>query len=770
MPIVSLGTIAENSAGTPGLWNRVFRIADANFSGVTAALPSPYVSTNSVFPESGNTVSGYSSTLSWNGGLRGTTGFFTSAVTMQSRVTMGNLTAAAGTFTDDVSLTSPATLFGAAVLTSLDVNGLTTSDDLTVFDNLAADGAAIDFTGSTLTLTGATVTGLTAASVGAGTFPGAYTVTGVLTLTAQPILSSLTASQAVFTDGSKGLVSNAITGTGNVVMSASPTLTGTITAAIANFAGNVTMGAGTTLAAQAVTGTTFVATSTFTTDAANGFVVFSGDPANYNLSRSGTTVSVKSAGAVVISGGGGTTLLTVGASNTVTFGTSALSGITTVSVSTAYRNAAGDRELAPGNVNGTGWTSRPVGGNLDGGLALQSTGTAVSQWLEFINSAGTVESQIVNVSGALVNSAAAWDVRRKADGAQQFAVSMTAGADRHITVTGSNGGNPTLNVTGGSFAVTPATVFATNITQSAGTAALQAVTCTTATGTGAVSGFTTVTVSSTITSTTASGNNAFVMESGARFYFDSGVNTFMHESAGDTVALVTGGSERWNTSTTALTIASGVTLAAQAVTATTVTATSNVYAGAATELGWTGRATMKSSADGIIELFNDALSGFTRLNFGGTSSSFPAIKRSSATLAFRLADDSADAAITAAGITASGNGTFQGGSVTIGAASTATAGAIRLTNSAAIVARNAADSANINIIESDGSNFILVDALGQGARFGAGIILSNGATPPSNGIQFGTSAPASLADGQMWYDGTNFKVRTGGATLTITAA
>lgn len=37
-------------------------------------------------------------------------------------------------------------------------------------------------------------------------------------------LASLTASQAVFTDGSKNLVSNAITGTGNVVMSASPTI------------------------------------------------------------------------------------------------------------------------------------------------------------------------------------------------------------------------------------------------------------------------------------------------------------------------------------------------------------------------------------------------------------------------------------------------------------------------------------------------------------------------------------------------------------------
>jgi len=53
---------------------------------------------------------------------------------------------------------------------------------------------------------------------------GTLAVTGVATLTAQPILSSLTASKAVFSDASKGLVSNDITGTGNVVMSTSATL------------------------------------------------------------------------------------------------------------------------------------------------------------------------------------------------------------------------------------------------------------------------------------------------------------------------------------------------------------------------------------------------------------------------------------------------------------------------------------------------------------------------------------------------------------------
>ena len=64
---------------------------------------------------------------------------------------------------------------------------------------------------------------------------GLANIAGVLTLQAQPIISTLTASLPVFTDGSKGLVSIAMTGTGNVVMSASPTLSGTV-------AGSYTMG------------------------------------------------------------------------------------------------------------------------------------------------------------------------------------------------------------------------------------------------------------------------------------------------------------------------------------------------------------------------------------------------------------------------------------------------------------------------------------------------------------------------------------------------
>jgi microcystin-dependent protein len=79
---------------------------------------------------------------------------------------------------------------------------------------------------------------------------GTLGVTGVATFTAQPIMSSLTASQAVFTDGSKGLVSKAVTGTGSVVLSDSAALTGTPTAPTASAGTSTTQIATTAFVAQ----------------------------------------------------------------------------------------------------------------------------------------------------------------------------------------------------------------------------------------------------------------------------------------------------------------------------------------------------------------------------------------------------------------------------------------------------------------------------------------------------------------------------------------
>lgn len=55
---------------------------------------------------------------------------------------------------------------------------------------------------------------------------------------------------------------------------------------------------------------------------------------------------------------------------------------------------------------------------------------------------------------------------------------------------------------------------------------------------------------------------------------------------------------------------------------------------------WVSRASMDSPSDGVIRLTNNAQTDFTRLQFGGTTSSFPALKRSSTDIQVRLADDS----------------------------------------------------------------------------------------------------------------------------------
>jgi hypothetical protein len=62
---------------------------------------------------------------------------------------------------------------------------------------------------------------------------------------------------------------------------------------------------------------------------------------------------------------------------------------------------------------------------------------------------------------------------------------------------------------------------------------------------------------------------------------------------------------------------------------------------------WNGRTEMRASADGNLLLNDTAGTSFGRLQFGGTTASFPALKRSGTILEARLADDSGFAPLTA---------------------------------------------------------------------------------------------------------------------------
>ena len=202
---------------------------------------------------------------------------------------------------------------------------------------------------------------------GALTVGTTLAVTGVATLTAQPILSSLTASLPVFSDASKGLVSNAMTGTGSVVMSASPTLTGTIGAASQTLSGSLTVG--TTLgvtgtstmaainASGAITGTTISSSSgaiTTTTDfkvptlgyiyaytGAGGGTVKAGiqlDGAGSIYSKiADTTVTQVTSSGLIVTG-------TFSASGTSTMAAINASGVVTITANTPttlYKNSTG---------------------------------------------------------------------------------------------------------------------------------------------------------------------------------------------------------------------------------------------------------------------------------------------------------------------------------------------------------------------------------------------------------------------------------------------
>lgn len=57
---------------------------------------------------------------------------------------------------------------------------------------------------------------------------------------------------------------------------------------------------------------------------------------------------------------------------------------------------------------------------------------------------------------------------------------------------------------------------------------------------------------------------------------------------------------------------------------------------------WASRSAVLSPADGNLLFVNNAINDFGRIQLGGTTSSFPSIKRSGADLQARLADDSAD--------------------------------------------------------------------------------------------------------------------------------
>ena len=168
-------------------------------------------------------------------------------------------------------------------------------------------------TGSIITAGGAGVAkalfvGTTANVAGAVTLQSTLGVTGITTFSAQPIFSSLTASSAVATDASKGLVSVTNTGTGNNVLATSPTLVtpalGTPTALVGT---NIT-GTATAFNINGTVGATTATTGAFTTLSASGVTTVQAgsatDPAITTSGDTNTGIFFPAADTVAVSTGG----------------------------------------------------------------------------------------------------------------------------------------------------------------------------------------------------------------------------------------------------------------------------------------------------------------------------------------------------------------------------------------------------------------------------------------------------------------------------------
>lgn len=165
----------------------------------------------------------------------------------------------------------------------------------------------------------------------------------------------------------------------------------------------------------------------------------------------------------------------------------------------------------------------------------------------------------------------------------------------------------------------------------------------------------------------------------------------------------------------------------------------NLIIGASNKFGWTGRSSLSSPADGKITLLNTAGTTFDVLQFGGTTSSFPALRVSGTGLAARLADNSNDTFVTAlffkannaslsntsGSVLAAGNGTngdFSGQFYatylrcaaktvsTLTAAATIGAGAIAYVTDATATTRlsvAAGGGSNKVMVWSDGTNWLI---------------------------------------------------------------
>lgn len=200
-------------------------------------------------------------------------------------------------------------------------------------------------------------------------------------------------------------------------------------------------------------------------------------------------------------------------------------------------------------------------------------------------------------------------------------------------------------------------------------------------------------------------------------------------------------------------------------------------------LNWGTRARMLSPADGQITLTNAAQTDFSLLQFGGTTSAFPAIKRNGIAIDFRLADDSTYAPVRTGLLQLDGIATLRSDAADIVAQRNGvSAQTLRVYNTytdASNYERGAMDWAT-------NANSLTIGTQAAGTGSGRPVIFVRGGAAVmtlfvSSMIQLSASttakshlnlvsgvAPTTPNNGDIWFDGTNLKMQIGGTTKTFT--